>query len=84
VREIVQRAENFFPALLRSARKDNTVTQQVYWPHEQASRANEKVEVTIIAWDYEAKRGTAMLHGGHIAEVRQVTTLTIVSESEQK
>ncbi len=60
------------------------MTETVYWPHEQATSLANKIEVTIIAWDYEQKRGTAMLPGGQIAEVRQVTTLTVVSTKERQ
>jgi hypothetical protein len=59
------------------------MTQSVFWPHEQANAASsKKVEVTIVAWDYEQKRGTAMLPGGQVVEVQQVTALTII-ESQQ-
>lgn len=60
------------------------MTEQVFWPNKEATTQQSRIPVTIIAWDYEQKRGTAMLPGGQIAEVRQVTALTVVSATEQE
>jgi hypothetical protein len=58
------------------------MTEQVFWPNEEATQQQDKINVTIVAWDYEQKRGTAMLPGGQIAEVRQITALTVVTTEE--
>lgn len=58
------------------------MTEDVHFPHKQAVVSQEKTEVTIVSWDYENKRGTAMTSGGQTVEVAQVTTLTIVEQKE--
>lgn len=58
-------------------------TENVWWTNENATIGQEQVKVNIFSWDYAAKRGTAMLPGGQIAEVRMTTVLTIVA-TEQK
>jgi hypothetical protein len=60
------------------------MTETVYWPHVQANTSTNKVEITIVAWDYEQKRGTATLPGGYFVEVRQITALAVVSAEEKK
>jgi len=61
------------------------MTENVHWPNEDAKDPNGKTQqVTIFAWDYETKRGTAYLPGLHIVQVRTDKTLTIVPEQEKK
>lgn len=60
------------------------MTEQVFWPNEEANNSANKINVTIFAWDYAAKRGTAWLPGGKIAEVRMTTVLTVISTEQQE
>ncbi len=59
------------------------MTEDVYWRHIQAEAGSQdKVSATIVSWDYENKRGTALLPDGKVTEVAIVTTLTVVEEQE--
>lgn len=53
--------------------------ENVCWPGKDAVIAQEQVKVTIFAWSYEQKRGSAMLPGGEIVEVQMQTVLTVVT-----
>lgn len=61
------------------------MTEGVFWPHEKAMQpSQDRIEVTVVAWDYEQKRGTALLPGGHFVEVRQVTALTVIGPEQKE
>ena len=58
------------------------MTTIVFWPGEEAIDPDGKKQpVTITAWDYETKQGTAMLAGLQFVSVKMITVLTIVQES---
>lgn len=61
------------------------MTTNVFWPQEEATDLDgNKQQVTIFAWDYEAKRGTAYLPGLHFVTVRQERTGLTIEPEEKK
>lgn len=59
------------------------MTEDVYWQSVQAvTGSQDRVKVTIVTWDYENKRGTALLPDGKVTEVAIVSTLTVVEKQE--
>lgn len=70
--------------LVHNKEKGKQMTETVFWTNEEARTASGTVTLTVTSWDYEQKRGTAMLPGGHFVEVRMVEILTVVPEKEKK
>lgn len=61
------------------------MTENVHWPNEKALAPDgSQKEVTIMAWDYETKRGTAYLPGLQFVQVKMVQILTIEASQEKK